>query len=49
MLCLVDWVATKLRWRLAVDDAEGVVLTEWAVGRPNVSVRVVFARSPMRW
>jgi hypothetical protein len=49
MLYLVGWVATKLCWWLAVDDAEGVVLTEWAVGYPSVSVKVVFARSPMRW
>ncbi|WP_086737284.1 HNH endonuclease family protein [Streptomyces glaucescens] len=41
---LTDWVATKMRWQLAVDDRERVALTNAVADCPNVSVEVTFAR-----
>ncbi|OSZ55674.1 HNH endonuclease [Streptomyces pharetrae CZA14] len=41
---LTDWVATKMRWQLAVDDRERDTLTQATVGCPNVPVEVTFAR-----
>ena len=41
---LTDWVATKMRWQLAVDTAERATLTNATVSCPNVPVKVTFAR-----
>ncbi|MFI8194837.1 HNH endonuclease family protein [Streptomyces sp. NPDC085946] len=41
---LTDWVATKLRWQLAVDTAERTTLTQATADCPNVPVKVTFAR-----
>jgi hypothetical protein len=41
---LADWVATKLRWQLAVDDRERAALTNAVTDCPNVPVEVTFAR-----
>jgi hypothetical protein len=41
---LTDWVATKMRWQLAVDDTERNTLSEATAGCPNVPVEVTFAR-----
>ncbi|NGO79878.1 HNH endonuclease [Streptomyces sp. YC504] len=35
---LVDWVATKSRWGLTVDDAEGKALKDYAAQCPNLPV-----------
>ncbi|WP_434100801.1 HNH endonuclease family protein [Streptomyces pharetrae] len=41
---LTDWVATKMRWQLAVDDHERDTLTNATADCPNVPVEVTFAR-----
>ncbi|MGW1543272.1 HNH endonuclease family protein [Streptomyces sp. NPDC002309] len=41
---LTDWVATKMRWQLAVDDAERDTLAQGTADCPNVPVKVTFAR-----
>ncbi|WP_338704082.1 HNH endonuclease family protein (plasmid) [Streptomyces sp. Q6] len=41
---VADWVATKMRWQLAVDTAEKRAITKELASCPNTPVRVVFAR-----
>ncbi|MEV4482991.1 HNH endonuclease family protein [Micromonospora coxensis] len=38
-----EWVATKIRWRLTVDNAEKSALTSWANNCPNVTISVTYA------
>ncbi|WP_329011023.1 HNH endonuclease family protein [Micromonospora rifamycinica] len=40
---VTEWVATKIRWRLTVDNAEKSTLTGLADGCPNVTVAVTYA------
>ncbi|WFE66361.1 HNH endonuclease family protein [Micromonospora sp. WMMD714] len=40
---VTEWVATKIRWRLTVDNAEKSALTGLAGGCPNVTVSVTYA------
>ncbi|WP_351229011.1 hypothetical protein [Streptomyces sp. NPDC002133] len=42
---LTDWVATKVRRQLAVDDREREFLTQGTAGCPNTPVQVTFARN----
>ena len=41
---LTDWVATNMRWQLAVDDRERDTLTNATADCPHVPVEVTFAR-----
>ncbi len=40
----MDWIATKMRWQLSVDDRERSTLTQAAAACPNLPVKVTFAR-----
>jgi hypothetical protein len=41
---LTDWIATKLRWQLTIDDAERNTLTQATAPCPNQPVKVTLAR-----
>ncbi|GGV50953.1 hypothetical protein GCM10010293_62390 [Streptomyces griseoflavus] len=41
---LTDWIATKLRWQLTVDEAERDTLTQATTGCPNQPVKITLAR-----
>ncbi|KWV31787.1 HNH endonuclease family protein [Micromonospora rifamycinica] len=40
---VTEWVATKIRWRLTVDNAEKSALTGLTGGCPNITVSVTYA------
>ncbi len=41
---LTDWIATKLRWQLTVDQAERDTLTHATTSCPNLPIQVTLAR-----
>lgn len=41
---VADWIATKMRWQLAIDPAEKAALSENGTRCPNAPLKVTFAR-----